>query len=483
VDEHELDDPDVPRPSRAALGCGLVALLCAVAPTPARASGRTVVEAHGITQVALAGNHVIYAPDNRAIDSVVPGAAPTKLADGPGPAGRVDLGSGNAYDVSQLVWRASVQSLAYLWETVRSSPGGSAKTAPERTGPLGGPYAPLGVCGTLLLGDPGVSPDFPLLAVDGTHVAAWPSCPAAGSSLSIIIRDTAAQTDTTIAVPRGTHVGKLALAGSALAAYEQYPSGSAAVVVYDLGTGMVRYQVDASTSGSIAALAVQSDGKAAVAFDVTPTGPVLMSPTRVIYWTDATAPTFHQIATGACIVFPGVGLRIAGDVIARDDCQAITLVDLSGATVSKPFALGQLPAQAFDFDGMNLAVAIPVCDGNAAVQLAAATGNDTSRPSAACPVSIAPRSLRLKRRATTALLRCAHGCRGRLSLAATGVTSTSRAFALHAPGGSVTITSLPKPLRTHASQPGGTPVTLDLVTYDLDGSARRQHRRLQLTTH
>ena len=449
-------------------------------PPLARASARTVVEAHGISQIALAGTRVIYAPENRAIDSIIPGAAPRRLASGPGPAGRVTTSHG-ADDVSQLVWGASAHSLAYLWETETSSPAGSTKTAVERAGPLGGPFTPLGICGTLLLSDPGVSPDFPLLAVDGSHVAAWPSCPPTGSSPSIVIRDTATQTDTTIAIPRGTHVGKLALAGSALAAYEQYPSGSAAVVVYDLGMGMVRYRVDASTSGSIAALTVQSDGTAAVAFDATPPGPVLMSPTRVIDWTAPTAPMFHRIATGACIVFPGVGLRIADNVIASDDCHAITLRDLTGATVSKPIALGQLSTPAFDFDGTNVAAAIPICDGNLALQLAAAAGTDRSKPSAVCPASIASRTLRLKHAATSTLLRCTRGCRGTLSLAAAGVTPTSTRFVLHAPGGSVALTDLPKPLHKRAGRRGGIPITLNLATYNLDGSIQRQHRQLQLT--
>jgi len=474
--------PTLSRPLQHALGCCLAGLLCAVVPPPARASARTIVEAHGITQIALAGKRVIYAPENRVIDSIIPGAQARKLASGPGPTGRVTTSHGT-YDVSQLVWGASAQSLAYLWETARSSPGRTANTAVERAGPLDGPLAPLGICGTLLLSDPGVSADFPLLAVEGTYVAAWPSCPPADSSPSILIRHTATGTDTTIAIAPGTHIRKLALSGSSLAAYEQDASGRAAVVVYDIGTGLQRYRVDASTSGSIAALTVQSDGTAAVAFDATPPGPVLTSPTRVIDWTSPTAPTFHKIATGACIVFPGVALRIANNIIARDDCHAITLRDLTGATVSDPIALGQLSTPAFDFDGTNVAAAIPICDGNLAVQLAAATGNDSSKPSPACPASIASRPLRLRRTATTTLLRCTRGCRGTLSLAAAGATTTSTKFVLHAPGGTVALTRLPKPLRKRANQRGGTPITLNLATYNLDGRIRHQHRRLQLTAH
>lgn len=359
--------------------------------------------------VALAGGRVVFQQGNREVDSVLPGSVPRRLALGPGD-GRCyppDCGRSRS---TFLAFAASSQALAVesdWWQNyhgVVTSEGGSFGF-----GALDGPYpqVPNAVA---------CSPSSPVVpfTVSGSLLA-YLSCaanPTLGSPGRLVLHATgpAAPPDRSIALPAGlSHVNALAMAGYVLAAYLSAPgSSSGAVVVWDAATGTERYRVPVAAVDH--SLAVQADGT--VAFTFVRSGGC----TGVgLAWASPLEPSEHALP--GCVVDNGVRLvdgRLAY-LAGPPSASALVTTDLFGGARRTALSPGGIPV-GFDFDGANLAIARPACDGGAVIRLEPATTDDSARVDPRCPGALPRQHPRVVNRRVRVRVRCPIGCHGRLTI-------------------------------------------------------------------
>jgi hypothetical protein len=154
-------------------------------------------------------------------------------------------------------------------------------------------------------------------------------------------------------------LGPLALAGQYLAYRAQQ-----AVVVLNLATGEPTYTVPIGTAvpsgGAIGGLAVQADGKVAIAAGSN------------VFWAAPSDPSLRRLAIDPAVSGPNVVLgppRLAGDRVAvdardRSGVRMLIVASLDGrvltrvrSTTAAPLAAGSSNGPAVDFDGTRLAYA------------------------------------------------------------------------------------------------------------------------------
>jgi hypothetical protein len=119
-------------------------------------------------------------------------------------------------------------------------------------------------------------------------------------------------------------------------------------------------------------IAVQSDGTAAIQIPQESRGGRLYATTYVIAPAN---PTLQAISTDCVSAY---GVKLVSDRVAQAVCgKGVVTTDLSGGDPETVLALGAVPVEAFDYNGVASAAVRPACDGEDEVEPA---GADPMRP-------------------------------------------------------------------------------------------------------
>jgi hypothetical protein len=453
-----------------------------------------VLQAPAVDAVALAGTGVVVAPAQQQIELVAPGAAPRVLAHGPGLGGV----SGSTESSTMLQFAASPQAFAYESASVGYYHGDQLSfTDTTGFGALTGPYG-------AFPGEPDAaacSAEYPggtfaprgaqsgPFAIEGTRLAAWPSCTSADA---VLVRNLQAPGDDLqvklpdLGSPDGSggppdEVGAIALAGAMLAVLVGTSNADGAgplapeflcVENTTTGKGSACPLVPASAS---AAVAVGPEGTAVIQLPGASSGGQLSATT---YLATPGVAALQPIATD-CVSTYGVEL-VAGRVAQAVCGKGIVTTNLTGEDPETVLALGGIPASAFDYDGAASAAARPVCDGRDEVELAGVTADSTPPPPARCPARLVPTRARVTHGTVQLAVRCARGCAGSLALGR-GRLRTGAHFAFPAPGGTVAL-RLPRALRETATGRGGALLACTLTVKTLSGGANLTRGRVRIGT-
>jgi hypothetical protein len=451
-----------------------------------------VLQAPAVDAVALAGAGVVVAPAQRQIELVAPGAAPRVLAHGPGLGGV----SGSTETATMLQFAASAQAFAYESASLGFYHGDQLSFADTTGfGALNGPYS-------AFPGEPGAAAcnaGYPggafaprgaqsgPFTIEGTRLAAWPSCTSANA---VLVRNLRAPADDLqvklpdLGSPDETggapdEVGAIALAGEMLAVLVGTSNADGAgplapeflcVENIATGKGSACPLVPASAS---AAIAVGPEGTAVIQIPGVSSGGHLSATT---YLATPGAAVLQPISTGCVSAY---GVKLAAGRVAQAVCgRGIVTINLTGEDPETVLALGGISVNAFDYDGSASAAVRPLCDGRDEVELAGVTADSTPPPPASCPARLATTRARVVHGAVQLELRCAQGCAGDLALSR-GRLRADAHFAVLAPGGTVLV-QLPRALREAASGHDGALFAATLTVRALTGGATRARGRVRI---
>ena len=188
--------------------------------------------------------------------------------------------------------------------------------------------------------------------------------------------------------------------------YVAYEDSDHALVVTDWRTGqrVYRAEVPGFAAGNNGGMAVQADGKVALAASI---GAGCGGRAA---WLSPVEPTLHELPVPTC----DGGVRIAGDRIAFtrevNGLHELATSDLAGGDLV-PVALSRVRYEGFDFDGGRLAWNVRRCHDYAIYVADVRPGRPAPPGRIDCPLHIVRRPLRLGKRGEVRLpVRCPAGC-------------------------------------------------------------------------